>query len=94
LRMRRWKGRILTSQRVDRGEVRDEAHPRRHSVGQVRTRLDAGEPRQPDLVQGDARQVRRPPDRRGRREAARHDAVDQGARAGGQGEELDPSSLS
>ena len=33
--------------------------------------------RQPDLVQGDARQMRRPSDRAGRREAARHDAVDQ-----------------
>src|SRR4029077_18073672 len=32
--------------------------------------------------------MRQPPDRPGRREAARHDAVDQAARAGGQGEEL------
>ena len=34
---------------------------------QVHPRLDAGEPRQPDLVQGDARQARRASDRGGRR---------------------------
>ncbi len=67
---------------------RDEAHPQRHPDRQIRARLDAGEPRQPDLVQGDAREMRRPSDRGGRREAARHDAVDQAARAGGQGKEL------
>ncbi len=42
---------------VDDGDARrDEAHPRRHPVGQVRQGLDAGEPGQPDLVQGHARQ--------------------------------------
>ena len=56
--------------------------------GQVRARLDAGEAGRPDLVQGDARAKRRAPDRGSRREAARHDAVDQAARAGGQGAEL------
>jgi len=48
----------------------------------------AGEPRQPDLVQGDAGEERRPSDRGGRRQAARHDAVDQAARHGRQVEEL------
>jgi Acetohydroxy acid isomeroreductase, NADPH-binding domain/Acetohydroxy acid isomeroreductase, catalytic domain len=67
---------------------RDEAHPQRHPDRQVRARLDAGEPRQPDLVQGDAGEERRPPDRGGRRQAARHDAVDQAARHGRQVEEL------
>jgi len=62
---------------------RDEAHPRRHPVRQIRQGLDAGKPRQPDLVQGHARQMRRPPDRGGRRKTARNDAVDQAARAGG-----------
>ena len=64
----------------DRDQGRDEARARRHPVRQVHARLDAGEPGQPDLVQGDARQARRAPDRAGRREAARHDAVDQAAR--------------
>ena len=36
-------------------------------------------------LQGDPPHARRPPDRGGRREAARHDAVDQGQRAGRQG---------
>ena len=68
-----------------RDQGRDEAHPRRHPVRQVHPRLDAGEQGQPDLVQGDPRQARRAPDRAGRRQAARDDAVDQAAGAGGQG---------
>ena len=60
----------------------------RHPVRPLRPGLDAGEQGQPDLVQGDARQARRASDRGGRREAARHDAVDQAARAGRQEQEL------
>ena len=52
--------------------------------GKFVARLDAGEQGQPDLVQGDPRQARRASDRAGRREAARHDAVDQAARHGRQ----------
>ena len=51
-------------------------------IGPLRPRLDAGEQGQPDLVQGDARQAGRAPDRAGRRQAARDDAVDQAARVG------------
>ena len=50
--------------------------------GTLHPRLDAGEQGQPDLVQGDARQACRASDRAGRRQAARHDAVDQAARVG------------
>ncbi len=67
---------------------RDEAHPRRHPVRPLRQGLDAGEPGQPDLVQGDARQDGGASARAGRREAARDDAVDQAERPGQQGEEL------
>ena len=70
--------RIVT--RADQGG--DEARARRHPVRPIHPRLDAGEQGQPDLVQGDARQARRASDRAGRRQAARHDAVDQAARAG------------
>ena len=56
--------------------------------GKFIKRLDAGEPRQPDLVQGDAREERRASDRGGRRQAARHDAVDQAARDGRPEQEL------
>ena len=55
--------------RRDRAD--DEADPRRHPVRQVRQGLDAGEPRQPDLVQGDAREMRQPRDGRGRRKRLR-----------------------
>jgi ketol-acid reductoisomerase len=79
----------LRPARGDAGDPRrDEENPRRHPVRQVRQGLDAGKSRQPDLVQGDARQMRRAPDRAGRREAARHDAVDQAARVGGSQSEL------
>ena len=53
-------------------------------AGKLRPRLDAGEQGQPDLVQGDPRQARPAPDRGSRRQAARHDAVDQEGRAGRQ----------
>ncbi len=67
---------------------RDEARARRHPVRPLHPRLDAGEQGQPDLVQGDARQARRASGRADRRQAARDDAVDQGARAGRQEQEL------
>ena len=66
----------------------DERGAGRHSVWPLHARLDAGEPRQPDQLQGDARENRRAPDRGDRQDAARHDAVDRRARAGGQVEEL------
>ena len=66
----------------------DEGDPGRHPVGQVRQGLDAGEPRRPDLLQGDARQMRQPPDGRGRQAPARHDAVDRRAQDGRQEQEL------
>ncbi len=82
-------GEYVSGPRVGRCHPRrDEEDPRRHPVGQIRQGLDAGEQRQPDLVQGDAREARRPPDRGGRRQAARDDAVDQGSRGGGPEPEL------
>ena len=83
-------GEYVSGPRVVTDETKAEMkkHSRRHPVRQVRARLDAGEPRQPDLVQGHARQDRRPSDRGGRREAARHDAVDQAARDGRQEPQL------
>ncbi len=71
-----------------RNQGRDEAGAGRHPGGQVHPRLDAGEPCQPDLVQGDARARQRPSDRGSRRETARHDALDRSEQAGRQGEEL------
>ena len=77
-------GEYVSGPRVVNDETRAEmkTHSRRHPVRQIRQGLDAGEQGQPDLVQGDARQARRASDRAGRRQAARDDAVDQGARAG------------
>ena len=69
-------------------EGRDEAGAWRHSVGQIHSRLDAGEPGQPNLVQGDAGARQRPSDRRGRGEIARHDALDRQEQARRQGEKL------
>ena len=66
----------------------DEAHPRRYPDRHLYPQLDAGESRQPDLVQGHARQDGVASDRGGGREAARHDAVDQAARDGRQEPEL------
>ena len=83
-------GEYVTGPRIvtDGDQEGDEAGARRHPVRQVRPRLDAGEQGQPDLVQGDPRQARPAPDRGSRRQAARHDAVDQEGRAGRQDEEL------
>jgi hypothetical protein len=67
---------------------RDEAHSGRHPVRPFHQGLDAGEQGQPDLVQGHPRQARRASGRAGRRQAARHDAVDQGAGLGRQEQEL------
>ena len=53
-----------------RDESRDETRARRYPVRQIHPRLDAGEPGQPNLVQGDARPRQRPSDRRGRSETA------------------------
>ena len=74
-------GQYVSGPRVITDETRAEmkTNSGRHPVGQVRQGLDAGEPRQPDLVQGDAGEERRAPDRGGRRKTARHDAVDQGS---------------
>ena len=60
----------------------------RHPEREIHPRLDAGKPRQPDLVQGDPRQNVGAPDRGGRRAPARHDALDQAEGAGGQDAEL------
>ena len=67
--------------------------PGRHPVGQVRQGLDAGEQGRSDLVQGDARQMRQPPDGRGRQAPARHDAVDRRAQDGRQEQELRKESV-
>src|SRR5262245_43773962 len=79
-RIRRIRLRPARGQRGD--PRRDEEDPRRHPVRQVRQGLDAGEPRQPDLVQGHARQDGGASDRADRGKAAHHEAVDQAARAG------------
>ena len=60
----------------------DETRAGRYPVGTLHPRLDAGEQGQSDLVQGHARQACRAFDRAGRRQAARHDAMDQAARVG------------
>jgi ketol-acid reductoisomerase len=60
----------------------------RHPAGPVRARLDGRMRRGTAVVQGDPPQQRRPPDRTGRRDAARHDAVDHRRQDGGQVEEL------
>ena len=78
-------GEYVSGPRVITPEVKAEMKKvlDRHPVRPLRPRLDAGEQGQPDLVQGDPRQARRASDRAGRRQAARDDAVDQAARAGG-----------
>ena len=78
----------VVGKREPRGDERD---PRRHPVRQIRQGLDAGEPRQPDLVQGDAREMRQSRDGRGRQAASRHDAVDRRACSGRQKQELTSS---
>ena len=74
-------GEYVSGPRVVNDATRAEMkkHPRRHPVRQVRQGLDAGEPRQPDIVQGHAQQDGGAPHRADRREAARHDALDQAA---------------
>ena len=83
-------GEYVTGPRIVTAETKAEMKKRagRHPVRQVHPRLDAGEQGQPDLVQGDPRQARRAPDRAGRRQAPRDDAVDQAAGAGGPFQEL------
>jgi Zn-dependent alcohol dehydrogenase len=66
----------------------DEAHPEGHPDRQVHVAVDARVPLGPAALQGHAPPQRRASDRGGRRQAARHDALDQGAGAGGQGQEL------
>src|SRR6516165_8716929 len=83
-----WRIRLGSSRGRRQDPRRDEAHSRRHPIGKIRQGMDAGKQGQPDLVQSDARQMRRPPDRAGWRQAPRDDAVDQGPRAGGQDQEL------
>jgi hypothetical protein len=70
------------------GEGRDEEGLGRHPVRPLHQGLDAGEQGQPDLVQGHPRQARAAPDRAGRRQAARDDAVDQAESLGRQEQEL------
>ena len=53
-----------------------ESRAGRHPVRQVRLRLHAGKLGRPALLQGHPPPQRRTPDRKGRRKAARHDAVD------------------
>ena len=83
-------GEYVTGPRIVTAETKAEMKRvlQRHPVRQVRPRLDAGEQGQPDLVQGHPRQARRASDRGSRRQAARHDALDQEGRAGRQDEEL------
>ncbi|MET3891487.1 ketol-acid reductoisomerase [Bosea sp. OAE506] len=83
-----WRVRHRSAHHHARDQGGDEARAHRHPVGQVHPRLDAGEQGQPDLVQGDPRPLRRPSDRGGRRQASRHDALDQGQGAGRQDQEL------
>ena len=71
-----------------RNQGGDEAHPEGHPDRQVHVDVDAGVPLRPAALQGHAPAQRRAPDRGGRRQAARHDALDQGAGAGRQEQEL------
>ena len=80
--------RLGPAHRHRRDQGRDEARAGRHPVRPLRARLDAREQGQPGLVQGHAQEDVGAPDRGDRRQAARHDAVDQGTRAGRQDAEL------
>ena len=62
-------GEYVTGPRIITAETKAEMKRvlDRHPVRQIHPRLDAREQGQPDLVQGDARPQRRPPDRGGRR---------------------------
>ena len=88
-RVRRVRHRPAHHHRRDQG--RDEARAGRHPVRPLRARLDAGEQGQPVELQGDPPPAVRAPDRAGRREAARDDAVDREERAGRQGRRTDAS---
>ena len=83
-------GEYVSGPRIVTAETqgRDEARAGRHPVRPLRARLDAGEQGEPDQLQGDAPPAVRAPDRTGRREAARDDAVDRQERAGRQEPEL------
>ena len=83
-------GEYVTGPRIitRRDQGRDEAGAGRHPEGQVRPRLGAGEQGRPGQLQGHPRQGRRASDRRSRREAARHDAVDCEEQAGRYRQEL------
>ena len=70
--------------RHGRDQGGDEAHPRRHPIGEVRRGVDRGEPRGPQALRRAALRGAQPPHRAGRRGAARDDAVHhQGKAAGG-----------
>jgi ketol-acid reductoisomerase len=66
----------------------DEARAARHPVRQVHLRVDAGKQGRQARFKATRRLQRRAPDRGSRREAARHDAVDQVQRPGRQGAQL------
>ena len=72
----------------DRDPRRDEAHPQGHPDRRLHLQLDPRVQGRPAAVQGHPPPQRRPPDRGGRRQAARHDALDQGTGAGRQEQEL------
>ena len=65
-----------SAHRHRRDEGRDAQNPQGHPDGRLHVGMDPREPGRPAEVQGDAPHERRPSDRSGRREAARHDAVD------------------
>jgi ketol-acid reductoisomerase len=72
----------------DETKARMKAVLSRYPDRQIRARLHAGKRRGPALLQGLAPHQRRTPDRKGRRETARHDALDFQGQDGGQGAEL------
>ena len=80
--------RILPREETKRA---DEGGPRGHPDRAVRVGLHGGERGRPAVLQGDPPPQRRPPDRAGRREAPRHDAVDLGRQARRQGPQLTPA---
>ncbi len=69
---------------TDEDQGRDEAHPEGDPDRPVRARVHPREPRRRADAEGDAAHRRRAAGRDRRREAARHDAVDQEEPAGGQ----------
>ena len=77
--------RILPREETKRA---DEGGAGGHPVGAVRVGFHGGERGRPALLQGHPADERRAPDRAGRREAPRHDAVDLGRQDGRQEPEL------